>query len=264
MHRSMFRTAAITIVFAITLSGCATSDVNVSVSTVSAAQVPEGYLCAGREISGDALEVRAPISELSASGRAALESAVVDDGTPWTLPDLDDWFVAFETDERIGFVRELDTDIDVGSGEAPHDSEVAIIMWVGDAPNVSPGWYLSSSSTCALTIDLGELSPPSIFLAEPIDPSSREVQLLVTEQNCNSGDDAEGRIEVVRMEETEDSVALVVGVRARGGGQTCQGNPATPFTITLAEPIGNREIINAVLAKPRPLTVAPDGTQSTS
>ncbi|MFT4136520.1 hypothetical protein [Microbacterium sp.] len=76
----------------------------------------------------------------------------------------------------------------------------------------------------------------------------------MTEQDCNSGEDAAGRIEIVRLEEGEEQIDLVLGVRPREGGQTCPSNPATAFTVTLSEPLGERIVVNAGLQSRRPLS----------
>jgi hypothetical protein len=127
---------------------------------------------------------------------------------------------------------------------------------VADATNLEPGWYLRQSSRCALSVDLGGLTVPEIALQSLPDPRSRELTLLVTESSCNSGEDADGRIEVVNIDETDDRVSLILGVRPRRGDQNCPSNPATPFTVTLSEPLGERDLFDAGLAVPRQLQVA--------
>jgi hypothetical protein len=127
---------------------------------------------------------------------------------------------------------------------------------VADATNLEPGWYLRQSSRCALSVDLGGLTVPEISLQSLPDPRSRESTLLVTESSCNSGEDADGRIEVVSIDETDDRVSLILGVRPRRGDQNCPSNPATPFTVTLSEPQGERDLFDAGLAVPRQLQVA--------
>ena len=125
----------------------------------------------------------------------------------------------------------------------------------GDGFLCTPGWPVDKSDTCALTVDLGDLTIPEVEFQLPPDPMSPELHLLVTEETCNSGQDAAGRIEVVSIDETDVSVSLVLGVRPRDGGQTCPSNPATPFTVTLSEPLGERAVLDASLADPRPLTL---------
>jgi len=176
------------------------------------------------------------------------------------LPPEEGWYVAISTDDLVGVMRDVEVVADpVSPGIAP-DHAVLTVRWVDDATNLAPGWYVDKSARCALTVDLGNLTVPAIELQSPPDPMSEDLRLLVTEQTCNGGDDAEGRIEVVSIDETDDRVSLVLGVRPRGGAHTCPSNPATPFTVTLSEPLGEREVVDASLADPRPLTV--NGSQS--
>ena len=70
-----------------------------------------------------------------------------------------------------------------------------------------------------------------------------------------SGQSAERRIELVALTETTEEVQLWIGVRPRSGGQHCQGNPATPFTIELDQPLGDREIVDVSVMPPRPINV---------
>lgn len=75
-----------------------------------------------------------------------------------------------------------------------------------------------------------------------LDPSSREVAILVNERACASGRDADGRIEV-DVDYANDAVTFEVSVRPLNGDQDCQSNPDTPYTVKLAEPLGNREVL---------------------
>lgn len=82
---------------------------------------------------------------------------------------------------------------------------------------------------------------------------------LVRERECASGQSAEGRIELVDLTLTAEQIQLHVGVQPLGGGQECPGNPPTPFTVDIGEPIGDREIVDTSVAPPR--TVTTDTTE---
>jgi hypothetical protein len=116
-----------------------------------------------------------------------------------------------------------------------------------------------SSTTCVLNYDLSPLTAAEIRLdpSAPPDPSSRELALLVTERACNSGQNAEGRVRLVELIETADAVKVMIGVdptRTDGAmGYTCLPNKPTPFTVTLAGPLGDRAILNGNLVDARPI-----------
>jgi hypothetical protein len=233
---------------ALPIGGCASQ---VGPAGTSEGQEERTYFCSGARISSEAIAARTPLDELTEPGRTALADAVFDDGSPLELRNTDDWFLAAQTETDLAIIRSLDDGPD-GAPGAP-DHELMTVSWV-EATNFE-GWLVTSSGTCALTLDLGELGVAAISIdpASPPDPGSREVHLLITEQACNSGQDAAGRIEVVRIDESDEAVGLVIGVRPRGGAQSCPSNPATPFAVTLSEPLDERALTNATLKTPLPL-----------
>jgi hypothetical protein len=240
---------------ALVLSGCAASAAEPT--TTPTPSVGDGYLCGGLSITQEALDERVPVGSISEAGRIALSTAVWDDGSPLLLPPEEDWYVASITEDQMGVIRDVAVEADLMSGGIAADHEVQTVGWIGDATNLPPGWYGTSRGPCALTVDLGEWRVPAIELDTPPDPSSRELQLLVTEQSCNSGENAEGRVAVVRIDETADQVSLVLGIRPQDGFRTCPSHPATPFTVTLSEPLGARTVLDAGFADPRALWTAP-------
>lgn len=253
MHRTAFSGLGAVLV-TLAVSGCAGSAADLEPSIPPTPFVASDvFLCSGLSISREALEARVPMSAIDERGRTALSEAVWDDGSPVDVPSGEGWYVAVSTEDTVGVMRDIEVVTDpVSPGLAP-DREVQTVTWVDDATNLTPGWYGASTNRCALTADLGDLTAPGVEFQAPPDPLSKELRLLVTEETCNGGDDAEGRIEVVSIDETDDHVSLVLGVRPRGGINTCPSNPATPFTVTLSEPLGEREVVDASLASPRPL-----------
>ena len=240
---------------ALAVSGCAASAADVEPSNVATPYVAgDDFLCDGLSIPREALEDRVPLSAIDEAGRKALAEAVSDDGSPVGLPSGEGWYVATSTDDLVSVMRDVDVVADPVSPSIAPDREVQSVAWVDNATNLPPGWYGASSSRCALTVDLGDLTVPAVEFQSPPDPLSQELRLLVTEETCNGGDDAEGRIKVVSLEETENQVSLVLGVRPTGGINACPSNPPTPFTVTLSEPLGEREVVDAGLAEPRPVT----------
>ena len=254
--------AALGGVIALLLAGCAAAQPSSSPTSDPSAGAPaagigDGYLCSGTPVTTDALEARAPLSTLSSAGSIALAEAKYDDGSPLVLDDASVWWINSERDDVIEVMREFvpDESLDPVSGLAGADHQLVIIQFIGDAPNMAPGWLVKMDGHCAMTIDLGELTVPDVNYdpAMPPMPDSTVLHLLVTERSCNSGQDAAGRVELVSLDEDATSVSLVVGVRPRGGSQTCPGHPPTPFEVTLSEPLGDRTLLDATLATPRPV-----------
>lgn len=203
------------------------------------------YLCGGTRVSVEALAARTPVEELAGPAAEAVAGAVFDDGMPLVLEDPSAWFVVGTSDREVTLLRPVEPD---EASEAPAADHEQVTVSRVEATNVA-GWLVTSLGPCALTIDLGDLGVPLIALDPdwPLDPASREVRLLVTEQACNSGRDAAGRIEIVRLDEGDERIEIVLGVRPEGGAHSCPTNPPTPFTVTLTEPLGERTVVDATL-----------------
>ncbi len=89
-------------------------------------------------------------------------------------------------------------------------------------------------------------------------PDLTEIEVLVTERACNSGEDASGRIEEPVVTLGAESVTVVFAVRPRGGAQECPSNPETPYVLVLAEPLGDRVLLDGSEMPPRDATECGD------
>jgi hypothetical protein len=85
-----------------------------------------------------------------------------------------------------------------------------------------------------------------------LSPSAVEIDLLVNERACASGQDAEGRIAPPGVEYRDDAVVVTIRVIPKPGPQTCPSNPDTPYTLTLDEPLGDRELLDGGEDPPAP------------
>ena len=239
---------AIVGVLATALAGCA--DAISPGATASSGS----YDCLGTPIPIEALADPRPASELDDSSRAALRGLEV--------PPIDPagWTIASSGPEEVVLLRELVEPKTLGAGDVR--THERMVISVVDAPNIpgSPAWMMTALGTCALVVDAPGVGPATVTLdpADPPTPDSVAVGLLVTERACNSGQDAEGRVEVVSLRETDVVVEVVIGVRPRAGGQDCPSNPPTPFTLLLDQPLGDRELLDASVVPLRPITMPTD------
>lgn len=235
--------------FAIT--ACATPGRPAGDETVT--EPVEMLQCSGTAVPARALEEPRSAAELGVEAAPALGGHEV--------PDLDplEWLIVEESDERVVLMRKLPIPDDLGGGDIREYELIAIST---ELPPMGPGqseWMLVSWGSCALSRDLGELGFAGIVLdpLSPPDPEKDRVALLVTEFECNSGQDASGRVELVELIETESTVELVIGVSPSGAQQaSCQSNPATPFTVDLERPVGDRVVLNAAVVPARPITAS--------
>ncbi len=123
------------------------------------------------------------------------------------------------------------------------------------------GWDVDGWGGCPLQPDVGPGLGIASFRVAPdveLDPTATAISVLVTERACNSGEDARGRIVVASIDEDDDAVTVVIAVRPRLGGQECPSNPETPFLLELAEPLGDRDLLDGSSVPPRDATVCPD------
>ncbi|MBB5788707.1 hypothetical protein [Jiangella mangrovi] len=119
-------------------------------------------------------------------------------------------------------------------------------------------WMPTSSGPCALRAVMEGLGPGTVLLDPAAPPSAADtsLSLLVVEQACASGQAATDRV-TVSVDETDDEVRLVVGVRGVEGGADCQGNPPTPVVVELDQPLGERTIVDAARLPAIEVPVAP-------
>jgi hypothetical protein len=192
-----------------------------------------------------------PVSSLPDGPAGAVDDA----GTPAFDPS-EDWKVVHQSDDRVDLVRELDEPFDNGGGDVrAHESR--ILERITGAANVPDGtWLLVSAGPCAQRLVTADgLGEADLTLADVPSSGDTSIELHVHEWACASGASAEGRIQLIELNETTEQVRLRIGVRPRAGGQDCPGNPPTPLTIDLDEPLGDREIVDASVVPPRPVTV---------
>jgi len=210
------------------------------------------YQCLHHTIDADVLAAATPVTEITGAPATMLAEAVHDDGSPLMLADESDWYLAGHTDDSVLIMRTLTRGEAAGYGLPRSDREIIEVTRIEGSQNLADGWYVTSNGACPLTIDLGDLSVPTVTLdpAHTPEPAATELQLLVTESACNSGQPATGRVELVSLVETEDSVTVTIGVKPKSGFANCPSNPATPFTVTLEEPIGDRTLIDGTRGAP--------------
>ncbi|MFW2512350.1 hypothetical protein ACNI3K_01065 [Demequina sp. SO4-13] len=225
-------------------------------SSSPAAQVPfdaaETFLCQGLTLDGEVLAEATPVADLTGDAAAMLDAAMYDDGKPLELEDPDAWYLAQLREDGIAIMREAPAELAAQEDLGSTYREFLEVRRVEGASNIPDGWYVMAGGGCSLTIDLGDLTVPTVELdpATPPSADTTELHLLVTEAGCNSGRPADGRIELVSHTETAAAVTVTLGIEPESGDQTCQGNPPTPFVVTLEEPLGDRDVIDGARGEP--------------
>ena len=204
------------------------------------------FLCGSVPVTEAMLEQPTRIADLDAESRSAIEDATFDDGRPLQLDDSEDWQVIVDESDEIVLIRPVDAgELPIGDFGDGLQTDHELLMLTTD---LWPGWAVAAQTSCALTVDLGELVAPFVALdsASPPSPDSQSLSLLVLDSNCGGATDMPERIEVVSVIETDDEVRVLLGVRPLPGGTyTCEGFPPTPFSLELEQPLGDRSIIDA-------------------
>lgn len=121
-------------------------------------------------------------------------------------------------------------------------------------------WTLSgmgSGSTCEPTVSFPEgLNRVEIRLDPDLPPDlgSRTIHVLATEVECASGREMGDALQGPQVVETETAVLLAFAAIPLAEREVnCQGNPSTPVTIELAQPLGDRTIYDGSYVPPKPL-----------
>ena len=86
-------------------------------------------------------------------------------------------------------------------------------------------------------------------------PDSTTVDLLVTQQGCNSGEAMGDNLLGPQVRETDDAVLVAFAVRISGGMATCPDNPPSRVTVELSEPLGERTVRDGLSISPQSLGV---------
>ncbi|MFT2752394.1 hypothetical protein [Clavibacter sp. Sh2088] len=214
------------------------------------------YDCNVRPVDPEAFAAHVPLSSLGQAGADALAEATRGQGDDRGFPEEDGWFVVASSATDIEIMRAVTEPYELGNGEIPPDHEYLAAKFIGQ-PGEEPAWMTWSSSPCALRLEHTDLGVATVAFEAMPDPSSDRITFLVTEHACNSGEDAAGRVQLLALEETEDRVEVAFGVRPRNVGAFCPSNPATPFSVALSAPLGEREVIDAGLVIPRPVGLNP-------
>lgn len=135
-----------------------------------------------------------------------------------------------------------------GPGEGAH----ALALERGDG-----GWEANSWGDCQLSVAL-PMGRAQVELTAPeggVDGAATAPTVLANERDCTSGRDPGPFLGEPQVVETADRVVVTMASEAAKGAQNCVGNPSVPVELHLAEPIGDRELVDGGVWPPRPITV---------
>lgn len=208
----------------------------------------ETYRCGSIELTQQELEEAPAATDLDEDARAALDGIEV----PSIDPE-DDWLVLWATDTELALIRQLEQPQDNGPGDV-RTHEFVHVQTSQGATNLPEGaWILDAAGTCTPRLELDGLGDADLAMPATPEADATQVEVNVYEHACASGQPADDRIEIVQQRMTDEQLQLVIGVQPASGDQNCPGNPPTPVTIHLDQPLGDRTIVDASTLPPRPI-----------
>jgi hypothetical protein len=200
--------------------------------------------CAGSGFSRSGLS--APVGAETAIGPEfdALRATIAMFGPEFPGASLLHWQVAGRADTQMLFLARQVPQIDG-------------VDWMSaDIARTGDTWKPAGMGGCRPVVVLGD----GLGAAEwALDPSAGDLvretttlHLLVWELTCSGGSPATGRMSPVVVEFGARTLTLTLGVRPKGGIQTCPGPPGTPAVVNLPQPVGDRNLLDGGTEPPRP------------
>lgn len=121
-------------------------------------------------------------------------------------------------------------------------------------------WTWSGMGGCRLEPVLDGAAAQWASVSAPeggLDRSSPAPVIGVSERECTGARDPVVHLHEPYVVELDDSVTVYWTSDAPEGAQACPGNPVVEQTLTLDEPLGDRELLDGSVYPPRPVGRAP-------
>jgi len=193
-----------------------------------------------------ALSNPVPIGEIDHPSAAALRTLLPESGA-WELPD-GDWHAIHIGADSATFAVSTPAGFGTARFErTPRDNW--IIAGSGIGRPCEPVVALPDGLG-RVAIRLDPDSPPA--------PDDTSVHLLVTEVGCASGREIGDALLGPQVIETGEAVLVAFAAISPVGPANCPGNPSTPVTVHLSQPLGRRTLNDGLHIPPKPLTVDAD------
>ncbi len=182
-----------------------------------------------------ALDEVPPVEESGLSGLTEAMATFLgnDEGSHWPQ---EDWRVLHASDAQVLLVHLDSADADGVSFMTLEGSDGAW-QWAG----------ATSPASCQLRTELREGLNTVGWALDPDHPAptpeSTSVHLLVTEQECVSGQAMGDRLLGPEVVLTESDVLIAFAAEIPPGeAQNCPGNPSSSVVVELGEPLGDRDL----------------------
>ena len=196
-----------------------------------------GYSCGGAPPAFPSSALGGPVGAENATDPAAVALRTFVQ-TDELMPDTE-WRLVYRSEMFAIFVHD---------GLSPDFPYLGVEMELA-----ADGWRPVRWGDCTPRAVLEGLGPGIWRLAPWFTPAfeSTELQVLVLELQCASGAAPDGRVPPPHIVYAPDAITITIGVVPREGAQTCPGNPEYGMTITLAEPVAGRALLDGGVFPPR-------------
>lgn len=186
--------------------------------------------CNGVQFTLGDLQSLTPIEHADAGLQAVVDGWIAGPGgSGWPG---DGWVVLTDTGDKATLVRIIDDGMFVIGAEMGRNGWI----WAG----------ASGGGACDVKRQLPTGMGIVKWVIDPAfptpDPTSTELHVLAMETACTGGSELSDRLLGPEVVETADTVRIVFASIPLLGDQACPGNPATPVTITLTQPLGDRQL----------------------
>lgn len=194
--------------------------------------------CGGISFPLGALDALTPLENVDPDLVAVLDGWIgTEEGGSWPQ---DGWQLLTDDGERAEFIR-------IGpDGVASVSAEMGVNGWIWSGA----GGGGPCDVRRVLPDGLGEVE----WALDPAFPApgadATELRVLATERACASASELGDRLLGPDVVETADAVYLAFAAIPLTGDQECPGNPPSPVTVQLADPLGDRELIDGLHVAP--------------
>lgn len=160
-----------------------------------------------------------------------------------SLPDRSGWRLVVFDEDGVLFLL-------------PRTREGGVSFWYAEFGPAETGWEPVRWGQCDIQPAFEGVEAARWELApeEQIGPGTQSFEVLVFEQACASGASPDGRIISPAVIPLEDSLIVIVATRPPPGPQTCEPGPPATVRVQLAEPLGNRQLLDGAIFPAEPRT----------
>ncbi len=132
----------------------------------------------------------------------------------------------------------------VGCGDVQDDTGWWFNRFLTSSPVLTLAGDSLELATADTTVDFKRHAEPAAWMldrAYPVNPSDTQLHVLVLEGACANGQSPAGRILPAEVTYTESEITITIMIKTLGGA-SCQGNAQYPWTVALAQPLGERKL----------------------